>query len=167
MDASHRLASKGLFYEQSVRVPLLMQYKGVIPPGQIDTRHLVATGLDILPTLCDYAGADVPETLLGRSLRAIAEGREVDDWRTFVVSENSLGRMIRSQRFKYCVYDSEGFRESLVDMVDDPGELINLARMPEFRDALLAHQRLLQQWIKVSNDREAEAFALPVPNKDG
>ena len=167
MDASHRMASKGLFYEQSVRVPLLMQYKGVIPPGQIDTRHLVATGLDILPTLCDYAGADVPETLLGRSLRAIAEGREVDDWRTFVVSENSLGRMIRSQRFKYCVYDSEGFRESLVDMVDDPGELINLARMPEFRDALLAHQRLLQQWIKVSDDGEAEAFALPVPNKEG
>jgi len=165
MDASHRLASKGLFYEQSVRVPLLMQYKGVIPPGQVNTKHLVATGLDILPTLCDYAGADVPEALLGRSLRAIAEGRDVDDWRTFVVSENSWGRMICSQRFKYCIYDSDGFRESLVDMEDDPGELINLARTPEFHDTLLAHRRFLQQWIKASNDTEAEAFALPVPTK--
>ncbi len=164
MDASHRLASKGLFYENSVRVPLVMQYKGVIPAGQVDTKHLVATGLDILPTLGDYAGADVPESLLGRSLRAIAEGQAVEDWRTFVVSENSWGRMIRSQRFKYCVYASKGFRESLVDMVDDPDELINLARKPEFRDALLEHRGFLQQWIKVSNDTEAEAFALPVPN---
>jgi len=165
MDASHRLASKGLFYEPSVRVPLLMQYKGVIRPGQVDTKHLVATGLDILPTLCDYAGADVPETLLGHSLRSIAEGQEIDDWRAFVVSENTWGRMIRSQRFKYCVYDSGDFRESLVDVVDDPGELINLARTPEFRDTLLAHRRFLQQWIKASNDTEAETFALPVPNK--
>ena len=30
MDACHRLASKGRFYEQSVRVPFLMQYKGKI-----------------------------------------------------------------------------------------------------------------------------------------
>ena len=34
MDASHRLASKGLFYDESVRVPFLMKYKGVIPPDR-------------------------------------------------------------------------------------------------------------------------------------
>ena len=164
MDASHRLASKGLFYEESVRVPFLMKYKGVIPPGQVDDQHLVASGLDILPTLCDYAGADAPGTLLGRSLRAIAEGQSVDDWRTFVVSENSWGRMIRSDRFKYCVYDSGTLRESLVDMTDDSGELVNLAVKQNYRDALLEHRRYLNQWIEASCDTQAPALAFPVPN---
>jgi arylsulfatase A-like enzyme len=163
MDASHQLASKGLFYEESVRVPFLLKYKDVIPAGQVDDDHLVATGLDLLPTLCDYAGADVPETLLGRSLRKIAEGRNVDDWRTCVVSENSWGRMIRSKRFKYCVYDSGTLRESLVDMNEDPGEMRNLATVPEFSELLLQHRRYLLQWIEDSRDTEAKAFALGVP----
>jgi arylsulfatase A-like enzyme len=162
MDASHQLASKGLFYEESVRVPFLLKYKGVIPAGRVDTEHLVATGLDILPTLCDYAGADVPGTLLGRSLRAIAEGRSVDDWRTYVVSENSWGRMIRSERFKYCVYDSGAVRESLVDLREDPGERSNLAAAQAHRDSLIEYRRCLQQWIEDSNDTEAKAFLLGV-----
>jgi arylsulfatase A-like enzyme len=165
MDASHQLASKGLFYEESVRVPLLLKYKGVIPAGQVDEEHLVATGLDILPTLCDYAGADVPETLLGRSLRAIAEGRSVDDWRTYVVSENSWGRMIRSKRFKYCVYDSGALRESLVDLNDDPGEMKNLASLPDSSESLRQHRRYLLQWIEDSHDRGAEAFAFGVSRR--
>ena len=34
MDGSHRLASKNVFYENSVGVPFIMQYKGVIPPAK-------------------------------------------------------------------------------------------------------------------------------------
>lgn len=158
MDASHHLASKGLFYEESVRVPLVMKYKGVIPAGQVDSKHLVSTGLDILPTLCDYAGARVPDSLLGRSLRPIVEGRCVTDWRPYVVSENSWGRMVRSDRFKYCVYDSGEMRESLVDLVADPGELANLAAQPALRDTLLEHRAFLRQWIELSRDSEAKAL---------
>ena len=40
--------------------------------------------------------AAVPETLLGRSLRPIAEGKHVEHWRSFVVAENHTGRMIRT-----------------------------------------------------------------------
>ncbi len=54
MDGSHRLASKNLFYEESVGVPFLMQYKGVVRPGVVDDSSLVSNGLDLLPTLCDY-----------------------------------------------------------------------------------------------------------------
>ena len=160
MDASHRLASKGLYYEESAGVPLLMKYKGTIPPGTVDRDHLVSNGLDILPTLCDYAGVAVPESLLGQSLRAVAEKRDTPDGRPYVVSENQSGRMIRSDRFKYCVYSDGEPRESLVDIKNDPGEMTNLAGLPKFNDELAEHRAYLSRWIDESNDLEAKAFAV-------
>jgi arylsulfatase A-like enzyme len=158
MDASHRLASKGLLYEESVGVPLILKFKGGIPSGKTDRKHLVSTGLDILPTLCDYAGVKKPKHLLGESLRPLAEGKPIESWRTFVASENSWSRMIRSRRFKYCVYDSIDGKESLVDMENDPGEMRNLVDAPQFKDVLTEHRRLLADWIKISNDQDGSKY---------
>lgn len=159
MDACHRLASKGRFYDQSVKVPFLMRYKGVILPGKVDD-HLVSSGLDLLPTLCDFAGADVPDALLGHSLRRVAEGKQLDDWRRYVVTENHTGRMLRSQHTKYCVYNEGEVRESLVDLRNDPGELMNLVSAPKYTNVLREHRAYLQQWIVESADRDATAFAI-------
>lgn len=164
MDSCHRLASKGRFYEQSVRVPLLMKYKGRIIAGKTDG-HLVSTGLDILPTICSYAGVRVPRSLLGKSLRPIADGKPVKSWREYVVAENHTGRMLRSQRFKYCIYRAGKLRESLVDMRNDPGEMKNLVTAPKYRAALTRHRRYLQQWIASSGDADAKSFAV-VKSKD-
>jgi choline-sulfatase len=157
MDASHRLASKGLFYEESVRVPCLMKYTKAIPAGQVDTRHAVSTGLDILPTLSDYAGVAVPKSLMGKSLRPVAEGQPVN-WRSYVVSENDTGRMVRSDRFKYCVYVSGTQRESLADLQADPGEMKNLAKNPEYTGVVEEHRSMLNDWIATSGDTEAKEF---------
>lgn len=158
MDACHRLASKGRFYEQSVRVPLLMRYTGKIV-NQVDT-NLVSSGLDILPTVCDYAGLELPPGLLGKSLRPLAESDHVDHWRDYLVTENHTGRMLRTIDFKYCVYREGELRESLVDMRDDPGEMINLAIAPEYASTLQEHRRYLMHWIKTSGDKDAESFAV-------
>ena len=158
MDASHRLASKGMFYEESVGVPFILKYKGGIPAGQTDRKHLVSTGLDILPTICDYAGIDIPEHLLGRSLRPVAESETVDDWRTYVASENHYTRMIRSQRYKYCAFDDPDSKESLVDMENDPGEMRNLVDDPKFQEVLAEHRRLLADWSKISGDNDASKY---------
>ncbi len=158
MDACHRLASKGRFYEQSVRVPLLMRYKGQIIRSKVDD-HLVSSGLDILPTLCSYAGVAVPKSLLGKSLRPIAEGKPVETWREYVVTENHTGRMLRSRRFKYCVYRDGKLRESLIDMRNDAGEMKNLVNMKKYTTTLFKHRRYLQQWIALSGDTDAKSFA--------
>jgi len=158
MDASHRLASKGLFYEESVGVPLILKYPGGIPGGRTDQRHLVSTGLDILPTICDYAGVKQPKHLLGMSLRPLAEGKRFVNWRTYVSSENHYTRMIRSQRFKYCSYDDAGSKESLVDMENDPGEMRNLVDDPKFQKVLSEHRRLLADWSKLSGDKDASKY---------
>jgi choline-sulfatase len=158
MDASHRLASKSLFYEESVGVPLILKYKGSIAASRTDRSHLVSTGLDILPTICDYAGVKRPEHLLGMSLRPLAEGRRVDEWRPFVASENYYTRMIRSQRYKYCAYDDANSKESLVDIENDPGEMRNLVDDPKCQGILIEHRRLLAEWSRTSRDKDASKY---------
>jgi arylsulfatase A-like enzyme len=160
MDGSHRLASKNVFYENSVGVPFIMQYKGVIPAGVVDENHLISNGLDVLPTLCDYADVPAPQYLLGRTIRPLAEGLADNARRPYVVAENNTGRMLRTDRYKYCVYLSGVLRESLVDLQDDPGEMKNLAAAPQYQRVLNTHRKHLQDWIVESNDTEAKAFAI-------
>ena len=158
MDASHRLASKGFYYDESVGVPLIMKYKGEIPGGRTDQQHLVSTGLDILPTICDYAGVEKPAHLLGESLRPLAKGEAVDAWRSYVASENHWFRMIRSSKFKYSVANSTDRQECLIDMENDCGEMQNLVEVPKFRNTLVEHRRLLAEWIEISGDEEGSNY---------
>ncbi len=60
--------------------------------------------------------------------------------------------MVRSQRYKYCVYDEGKQRESLVDLVRDPGEMENLAGQPHFQNVLKAHRRMLAEWSVRTGD---------------
>ncbi len=53
-----------MFYEEEAAVPLIVSWKGVTPPGRMDRNHLVST-LDVLPTLCDYAGIQPPPLIRG------------------------------------------------------------------------------------------------------
>jgi arylsulfatase A-like enzyme len=164
MDASHRLASKSFHYEESVRVPFIMKYKGVIPSGQVDGQHFVSTGLDILPTICDYAGVQIPEHLIGKSLRPIAEGLPVANWREYVVSEDAKWRMLRTKRYKYTTFSDPSSKESLVNMKKDPGEMRNLVDNPEYKEVLRDHRKLLAEWSESTGDKDAFKYAR---NDDG
>ncbi len=161
---AHRFNQKTVFYEESARVPLIVCLQGRTEAGTCD--KLVNTGVDILPTLLDFAGIPIPKTLTGRSLRPIALGRTPAQWRDHVVIQNNMsqtvpvdgfraeaeGRMVRSERYKYCV-DSHGIRrESLVDMQEDPLETENLAQRPEYRQVLLDHRKLLRDFGKAHHD---------------
>ena len=52
---SHQWTGKMMYYEEEAAVPLIVSWKGVTPGGRIDRKHLVSA-LDVLPTICDYAG---------------------------------------------------------------------------------------------------------------
>ena len=152
MDSAHKLEHKSVLYEESVHVPFVMSYRGAIPEGAVDDTHLVSNGLDLLPTLCDYAGIKIPKGLRGVSLRPLAEGKRAAWWRDYVVSESQNGRMLRTDRFKYCVYDSGGHREQLVDVKADPGEMKNLAEVEDYKSVLNKHRHLLRSWIERTGD---------------
>ena len=152
MDAAHKMEHKSVLYEESVRIPFVMSYKGVIPDGVVDNNHLISNGLDLLPTLCDYAGIETPEGLSGSSIRPLAEGKSRTNWRESVVVESQNGRMVRTSRYKYCIYDSGKNREQLVDLKNDPGEMKNLADDKDHTEILSEHRRILRDWVKSTGD---------------
>lgn len=118
----------------------------------MDDTHLVSNGLDLLPTFCDYAGTDVPDGLFGSSVRPVAEGEPSTGWRDHVVVESQNGRMVRTERLKYCVYDSGRHREQLTDLATDPGETVNLAYDKKYKDELDRHRKLLAKWVNRTGD---------------
>jgi arylsulfatase A-like enzyme len=65
------------------------------------------------------------------------------------------GRMIRSRRYKYCLYSEGKQRESLVDTQNDPGEMVNQAENPEFGDVLRQHRSYLKEFANTYNDSVA------------
>ncbi len=165
LNAAHRLEHKSILYEEAARVPLVVRQKGVTPPASVDEKHLVSVGLDLIPTLCDYAGIDPPAGLLGHSFRRLAEGKAPDQWRDQVVVESRAGRMLRTDRYKYNVYENGRHREQLIDLENDPGEMVNLAEDPKYADVLEEHRRRLRQWVETAGDEIGRAY---VPdNKPG
>lgn len=170
---AHKWNQKTVFYDESARVPLIVSWKGRTRPGT--TELLAQTGIDLLPTMCDYAGIEPPAGLPGRSLRQIADGRSVSGWRDHVVVSNHMvqgapledgsqpkphGRMVRSERYKYCVYSEGERRESLVDMIEDPGEMVNLAGSPSHQGVLRDHRNLLAAHAVETDDTIATKMVL-------
>ena len=54
LNGAHGLIRKGVFFEEVARVPFIVSLKGVTQPGLVDNQHLVSSGLDLIPTLCDF-----------------------------------------------------------------------------------------------------------------
>jgi len=164
---AHRWNQKTVFYDESARVPFILSQKGVTPKGTSDV--LLNEGIDVFPTLCDFAGIAPPAGLPGKSLKNAALGKAPGWDRDYVVVQNYLvqggpidgvkpminGRMVRSDRFKYCLYSHGKQRESLVDMVNDPGEMKNLAADPSYATALKRHRSMLKEHGKTFGDQLA------------
>jgi len=154
--ASHRWTGKMMYYEEEAPVPLIVSFKGVTPAGRIDREHLVS-GLDVLPTICDYAGIKGPPEMRGQSLRPIIEEPQKPG-HEYVVSEMATGSersfMVRTKRYKYMVFPGKAGQklEMLFDMQADPGEMENLAGQPALTPEIKRHRRLLAQWNKLTGE---------------
>ena len=158
--ASHRMVTKQVsFYEETTRVPLIFSGAGLKVPGKILDKPLVSL-LDLMPTLCDYAGIPVPRGLLGKSMMPWLLGENPSRWHDYVVSEwqtewgytVSPGRMIRTDRYKYTRY-LEGGGEELYNLEEDPGEKHNLARYRQYSRQVREHREILQDHVRAARDK--------------
>jgi arylsulfatase A-like enzyme len=151
----HRWVQKASFYEESVRVPLIVSGPGIARRGAVD-RHSLASLTDILPTFRDYAGVVAPKDVRGTSLRPALEGRPLS--RKFAVSElrygdeRREGRMLRTARHKYVVFNGGARPRQLFDLTVDPGETQNLARSAAAGPVLGECRDLLRGWLAETGD---------------
>jgi arylsulfatase A-like enzyme len=171
----HRWNQKTVFYDEAARVPFIISQKGTTP--QDTCNALVQTGVDLIPTLCDFANINAPKGLPGRSLKAHALNQSPGDDRPYIVVSNKMvqcepvdgvmlqpdGRMVRSQKYKYCLYSLGQRRESLVDMHADPGEMVNLTAKSGCRTALLQHREFLRDFAQKHGDKVALSMLRGLP----
>jgi len=63
------------------------------------------------------------------------------------------GRMLRNRRFKYWILNEGTQKETLYDLLNDPGEMVNIATDPKFRGDLENCRTELTNWAKKNNDQ--------------
>lgn len=160
--ARHGLTSKMFLYDEAARVPFIAACPGRVQAGTRDTRHLVS-GLDVAPTLCDFAGIEGLPKARGLSLRPLLEGRADAPWREFLVAETfRTGRMIRTPEYKYIAYQNDAVTQ-LFDMRSDPGELKNLAPDAAQADTARDLARRLAAWENTLDVYPLKAPVGPLP----
>jgi len=132
-----------LLYEELIHVPLVAKVPGAAPGEHTAVMSLI----DLAPTLCELAGAEVPDTFEGSSLlsggpreAAFAETA----YRVFV-AESPRRAAVRTAEWKL-IRDAERRTEELYHVASDPAETNDLSgRRPEHAarlgELLDEHQR--------------------------
>jgi arylsulfatase A-like enzyme len=139
----HGLMYKGCrFYDGLVRVPLIMSYPGLFKEG-LQSSALVEL-IDIVPTILEIVGIEVPHFVQGKSLRSLLTGESPPNiHRNHVICDyfdslghetlafelnphdKSRGIMYFDGRYKLSLYPEHGIGE-LYDLRNDPGEFHDL-----------------------------------------
>jgi arylsulfatase A-like enzyme len=152
---AHGLPFKGPFqYEELLNIPLTISWPGRITAGESD---VLASQVDLLPTLCDLAGAPAPGLVDGLSLRPALEGGSIGREELFAEYHSKQRwanpiRTVRDDRWKLSVY-LDGGRE-LYDLRDDPDELMNRAG----DSAAASAERLLYESLEAHAARTGDAL---------
>ena len=116
----HAVWGKHTLFEESLRSPLIISYRGLPQPGK-PTQSLAET-LDIFPTLCDLTCLPMPDFSHGVSLRPILENPEASGRPAVSYAK---ARTIRTDTHRLIVH-AKGYAE-LYDHTTPAGETKNIA----------------------------------------
>lgn len=150
MMAEHRSWTKGLTgYDATIRVPMIIRYPGVFSGGLRINK--MACSIDLLPTLLDLAGLEIPGNIQGKSLRPgnVASG----SWREFAFSEIGQSSLdcvltVRSRTHKYVHFRRNGkmVYEQFFDLQRDPWEMENRISEEGYKEILERFRQALANW---------------------
>jgi len=167
----HWMGEKDLFFEQTVRVPLIVYD----PRPQADATRGTACaelveGIDLAPTFLEFFGGQpIPHILEGRSLNPLLHGDgRPEKWRDYAISEYDYATrrarvelgidqsearliMIRDKRWKYV--HCENFRPMLFDLASDPHELNDLGSDPAYEQQRARLYDAIFTWARQHHNR--------------
>ena len=153
-------------YEEVAHIPLIIRLPDSIgaPNGRRDE---IVQSPDIMPTILELAGVNIPPTVQGRSFLSIIRG-EAEEEREIAVSSASLvGQRlpdyitVTSKRWALLASQvGSEVKSELYDLSRDPGETENLiderpevaddlrSKMIKFLRALGTNEETLRKWMK-------------------
>lgn len=153
--AAHQWNQKTVLYEEVANVPFIVclphgKHAGTVMP------QLVNNGTDLLPSICDWTGARIPEKVQGVSFRSVTESGDAQKpHQPYVVTETlfaqtggTCGWMVRTPYYKYVLYEAGKNREMLYDMENDRGEMRNLAIEGRYKEIVKQHREMLREWMQ-------------------
>ncbi|MBN1126594.1 MAG: sulfatase-like hydrolase/transferase [Sedimentisphaerales bacterium] len=156
----HGMWKKRVFYEQNVRVPLILRFPPRLPQSKVIDEPVEM--IDLLPTLMELWGLDVPDGIRGRSLMPLIEGK-VRRWREAYFCEidhsqsmydelrQGTGRrvMVRTREWKMVFFMDDRVKDkdgALYHLRNDPDEKVNLYRDPKYADVIKHLEHMAQEW---------------------
>lgn len=149
---AHGLLGKQNMYEEAVRVPLIIRgpgfQSGVKCTAQVDL-------MDLMPTMCDIAGAPIPESVQGRTLTPLLTGRRNRLRDSIFCHYADLFRMVRTPKHKLIRHLKTG-REELFHTETDPYEQNDLIESAIYAPVLNDLRARLVHWRRTLGDPTLE-----------
>ncbi|MRT93775.1 sulfatase-like hydrolase/transferase [Ancylomarina sp. 16SWW S1-10-2] len=163
----HGLVGKQNLYEHTWRVPFIVNGPGIKAGTRVEGNIYL---LDVLPTLCDLAGIEIPETVEGKSFKPVLEGKEntIRDVMYGVYCGGTKPGMRTVKKgdwklIKYDVMDGAIHETQLFNLAENPNEYLpehgkteemetNLATNPKYADKLKEMEALLLEQMEANDD---------------
>ena len=137
---AHGMGSKFVFYEESVRVPLMMRFPGRIKPGTVSADPV--STMDLYATILDYLGVDGPQRESCSLRAAKSPDFRVSEWQ----GNNIPNFMVRTRDWKLIMAKDPASKahDALFNLKEDPFEIRNVLgsnpkQADELKDRLLAY----------------------------
>jgi arylsulfatase A-like enzyme len=168
----HGLFDKRFMYEESLRMPFIVRWPGVIRPGTVC--DAMALNIDFAPTFLAAAGSPVPGDMQGRSLLTLLRGETPADWRTSMYYRYYHDPGHHNTRAHYGVrtmthklmYFWKKDQWELYDLEKDPLELNNVYSVPAFRQVRDDLTKELYRLKKEVKDEDQFAESQPPTGVD-
>jgi len=165
----HGFGGKRVFYDESIRIPWIVAHPDIRQPGSVRSEHVL--NIDLLPSILEHAGVEVPEHVQGRSFLPLLRHEEDDpiEWRDHWVYEyfNEVQFIhvpthlaVIDDDFKY-VWFPEGpsllrrFTDEhlLFDRRSDPYELSNIASLSDYDAEIKLKREQLRSFMRSDDFR--------------
>ncbi len=170
----HWLIGKCGYFDQSYRIPLIVRDPRASADVTRGSRvERFSENVDIMPTMLDAIGADIPDQCDGRSLSPFVAGKGAPaNWRTEAhweydfrdptddAAEQRLNltlhqctlNVIRDENYKYVHFTK--LPPLFFDLKKDPGEFVNCAGDPAYLPLVLEYAQKLLSW-RMNHDEHA------------
>lgn len=168
----HGWYDKRWMFEESLRMPFLIRWPGVIEPGT-DSRAMIQN-IDYAPTFLDVAGAEIPSAIQGRSMVPMMENgcKASSSWRDaiyYAYYENAAVHNVprhdgvRTDQYKlmffprnrsYNLFDLKSDPNEMTSVHDDPAYAMIFAGMKQRLEDLRDHYEVNSAAIPATRGNE-------------